>query len=77
MAYESLVRAAVVCYLASTEGLEAAARETREQVEAGFTWTPELVDLMAEYEVSRETYPTMESFMPRVVALFGELAEAR
>ncbi|MDX1396588.1 MAG: DUF4932 domain-containing protein [Gemmatimonadota bacterium] len=73
MMLESLVRAAVVRYVADHEGEDAAAEESRAQVEAGFVWTPELVDLLQRYEDRRDAYPAMDSFMPAIVAFFRTL----
>lgn len=75
MMIESVVRASVIRYLLATEGAAAAASETRSQRGVGFIWMPELVALFAEYESDRGTYPTLTSFMPRIVAYYQELAE--
>ncbi len=75
MLYESLVRACTHRFLIAHGSEREAAAALRHEVARGFLWTPELSELLAEYEQSRETYPTLASFMPRVVAFFDELAE--
>ena len=72
---ESLVRAATIRYLEkyTTSG------QARKQLDweinnRGFLWMDELVELLADYEKSRDRYLTFESFMPRVVAFFNERA---
>ncbi len=74
MLRESLVRASVVRYILEHQGEDAARREIQAQRELSFLWTGELADLLGVYEKDRKTYPTLESFMPRVVAFFAETA---
>ncbi|GAB3510373.1 DUF4932 domain-containing protein [Spirosoma knui] len=75
MFYESLVRASVVRYMAShnQEG-STANRQLRDEEARGFIWTQGLVDLLNDYENNRSQYPTLSSFMPRVVEFFGKTA---
>jgi len=73
MCYESLVRAAVIRYVLSTDGPEAALRETRAQQGFGFVWMDQLVSLLGEYESHRSLYPTLSSFMPRVAAFYDSV----
>ena len=75
MLHESIVRAAVVRYLAATSGADRAVAQAREEVGRGFLWLPELAVLLKEYEAQRVEYPTFESFMPKIVAFFNETAE--
>ena len=72
--YESLVRAAVIRYLRTTEGRGAAGRQVLEEEDRGFAWMGELADLFDEYEADRETYPSFDSFVPRIVAFFDAYA---
>jgi hypothetical protein len=66
--YETLVRAATVRYFAEHEGAGAAERVIEyEHGTRSFLWTGELAKLLGFYERDRESYPTLESFMPRVV----------
>lgn len=71
---ESLVRAAVVRYLLAHKGPDAASAEITGQVKRFFLWMPELSDLLAKYEASRDRYPTLESFLPEVVSYYRGLA---
>ena len=75
MMYESLVRACTVRYVLAADGAEAAARETRSHERRGFAWTSRLAQLLGEYETDRKTHPTLEVFMPRVVAFFERVAD--
>lgn len=74
MLHESVVRASVVRYVAATQSQEAAARQAQREVERGFTWTPELATLLAEYESKRGEFPSFGVFMPRIVAFFQRQA---
>jgi hypothetical protein len=70
---ESLVRACSARY-ALAHGGEAAARSTvQSERRSSFLWTGELYDLLGEYEKDRTAYPTLEAFMPKVVAYFNAL----
>jgi hypothetical protein len=71
---ESLVRASVVRYLKANDTHSEALAEIRRQRERGFEWVGDLSDLLGEYEKHRDQYPTLESFMPRVVTFFDECA---
>jgi hypothetical protein len=74
MMCESLVRASVVRYVRATQGAEAAENEVREQVGRHFHWTPQLSELLAEYEAGRKEYPRLAAFMPRIVSFFNDYA---
>jgi len=74
--HESLVRACVVRYLLSAEGIQASEKQARYERGKGFTWVGDLANLFEEYESDRGRYPTFESFMPRIVAFFGDCADA-
>ncbi len=76
MMRESLVRASVIRYLLAHEGELAAAQQIRDDRNTGFLWAGPLADLLGEYERERETYPTLESFAPRIIAFFESHAEA-
>jgi len=68
--YESLVRASTVRYLSVADGADAAGREAAASRENGFLWVGKLADTLREYEQNRNTYPTLEAFVPRLVAFF-------
>lgn len=71
---ESVLRACVVRYRLAHDGMAAGAQEIAEQHARGFVWTGALAQRLAEYEQQRATYPTFESFMPRIVEFFEEWA---
>lgn len=75
MMYESLVRACVIRYSYNYEGPVAARLAIDAEKKNRFLWIKELSDLLAEYETHRERYPTLEAFMPRVIALFNDYAD--
>ena len=71
---ESLVRAATARYAFEHDGPEAAARAVAQERRNSFLWTGELFELLGKYAQDREHYPTMESFMPRIVDCFRDAA---
>jgi len=74
MLYESLVRASTHRFLVRHGTAREAASQLRQEVARGFLWTPELSALLGEYEASRDKYPTLADFMPRVVEFFKQVA---
>jgi hypothetical protein len=72
---ESLVRVCVVRYVRQYEGEEAARRAIQAEKRNGFLWMQEMSDLLGDYEVHRDQYPTLEDFSPRLVAFFAETAK--
>jgi hypothetical protein len=75
MLRESLVRASTVRFIHRYEGAEAARLAAQAEADRGFLWTPHLADLLAEYEALRDTYPTLDSFAPRLIEFFAGYAE--
>jgi len=70
LSFEYLVRASVIRYL-HHQGDEGGVRRRIEvDEEQGFPGVTLLAEALAEYEADRETYPTLEDFMPRVAACF-------
>ncbi len=74
MMRESMVRASVIRYTNRYQGSFRAAMAAMGEAGRGFGWMGELVKVMAEYEADRETYPTLDDFMPRVVEFFNAYA---
>lgn len=75
MENEALVRASVIRYMIKhDDGTKAWEQETVIQISNGFIWIGELVDLLGEYENARDQYPTLESFMPRIIEFYDSLA---
>src|SRR5208337_1360327 len=72
--YESMVRAATIRYSFEHAGPEAARRAEESERVRSFLWMGELCDLLATYEKNREAYPTLDSFMPKVVLFFNDEA---
>jgi Domain of unknown function (DUF4932) len=74
MLIESLLRACVIKYLHKnpTKGIDVKL-ETGLNESAGFLWTENLGKLLSEYESERKKYPTLKSFMPRIVDFFNNL----
>ena len=75
MLKESLVRAAVIKYMKDhnfTPG--EVANETITQMARGFYWMEDLVKELDCYARQRDTCPTLESYMPRLVLAFEEYA---
>jgi hypothetical protein len=75
MMNESLVRAAVARYLATYATPEEQRTYMADQRGLGWLWLDELAGLFAAYEADRRTYPTLASFMPRVVAYYDSLPD--
>lgn len=71
---ESLVRACVVRYVATTQGERDAAAEVAAQQRRSFLWVGDLAALLADYERARERYPDLDAFAPRLVEFFDGAA---
>jgi hypothetical protein len=76
MFYEYLTRACVIRYLLVEEGRQAAEHKIQDDERAGFPVIRKLVEVLAEYAKQRSTFPTLDAFMPQVVAFFDEYAES-
>ena len=76
MMYESVVRACVIRYVMATDGPQLATLAVKKEQKQGFLWIKELSDLLGEYEADRETYPTLESFFPKIVEFFDRYSQA-
>lgn len=75
MINESLVRASEARYAAAHKGEQGLREFLDGNRRAGWLWLDELAALFAQYEADRRTYPTLDAFMPRVVAYFDSLPE--
>lgn len=73
--HESVVRAAVVRYLAATQSEQHAAQRVRTEIRRGFLWMDELAALLEDYEANRDAYPSFTAFVPRIVAFFKTTAD--
>ncbi len=75
MISESMVRAAVIRYLMghSADSL-VIDKELKQQLANGFVWMKDLVDVFGQFEAQRLTYPTLESYMPKIVNFYDSIA---
>ena len=73
MMSEALVRAAVIQYAKHNGGARQLLNQMiAEEQDRGFFWIGELVNELDNYDRGRETYPTLESYMPRIIALYRD-----
>ena len=75
MMNESLVNAAVARYLRAQKGEPRMRQYLADQRAGSWFWLEELSNLFGEYEADRRTYPTVATFMPRMVAYFDSLPD--
>lgn len=76
MINESLVRAAVICYMLDKQYKpEEIKNELQEQMQRNFRWMPELVSLLRKYEKEQSIYGRFETFYPNIIDFFREYAE--
>ena len=76
MINESLVRAAVICYMLDKDYKpEDVANELSEQVQRNFRWMPELVTLMRKYEKNQKRHGTLEAFYPHIIKFFKDYSK--
>jgi len=67
MMNEALVRACVIKYMKDHNYADASIKnETKAQIDRGFFWIGELVGELDKYSLQRDTYPSLESFVPRL-----------
>lgn len=69
------VRACTIRYEQQYRGAEAGRRAIQYHKKRGFLWIDELSGVLARYEAQRDKYPTLESFVPELVAFFNQYAE--
>ena len=76
MINESLVRAAVICYMLDNDYKpEEVKQELSEQIQRNFRWMPELVSLLRKYEKKQHKYGNFERFYPHVITFFSDVAK--
>jgi len=75
MMYESLVRACTARYIRCYQGEEPYQTAIRYERNNSFLWIEGLSGLLGEYEGQRDIYPTLDVFVPRIVAFFDEYAK--
>jgi hypothetical protein len=76
MMKEALVRASVIRYLEKHyPNSKASDNETTAQLGNGFIWIRKLNETLKCYEISREKYPTLDSYMPCIVSFYNSMAK--
>ncbi|WP_051568553.1 DUF4932 domain-containing protein [Crocinitomix catalasitica] len=72
---EALVRSAVIKYMKDHNfDKKTIENELKEQINSSFLWTDDLVKELERYDNNRDTYPTIESFMPEIIKFFNRTA---
>ena len=73
---EAIVRAAVIKYMKDHNFEQPEIEnEIKTQQSKGFFWIEELVAELENYDKQREKYPTLESYMPKLVEAYSVWAE--
>jgi hypothetical protein len=70
---ELMVRACVIKYGEYVQGKESEEFWIAQERNDGFLWMPELIKALSNYELNRERYPTLQSFMSEIVILQNKL----
>lgn len=69
--YESLVRASVIKYMKDHNYSDMdVKREINSEKSRGFLWIEDLLNELEKYDRKRTEYPTLESYMPRIIDAF-------
>jgi hypothetical protein len=76
MVSEALVRASVIKYMKDHNfKKEAIDKEIQEQLNNGFLWINELVNELEKYSKQRKEYPTLESYLPKIISAYKVYAD--
>ncbi len=76
MINESLVRAAVICYMLDENyPQEEIKNELVSQIQRNYRWMPELVCLLRKYEKEQSQYKCLENFYPHIIDFFSDYAQ--
>ena len=71
MIYETLVRVSVIKYMKDHNYSHLdVQKEINEQINLGYLWIEDLLSEIEEYDRKRTEYPTLESFMPKIINAF-------
>lgn len=71
MIYESLVRVSVIKYMKDHKYSDLdVKKEINRQLNLGYLWIEDLLAEIEEYDSKRTEYPTLESYMPRIIDAF-------
>lgn len=72
---ESVVRAAVICYMADNGfSRKEIQDELYEQIARDFKWMPELVSALHQYARHRSRYPTLADYYPEIAKVLAKYA---
>lgn len=73
--YEALVRASVIKYMKDHNFSETEINnETLSQIGKGFIWIQSLVKELEKYDTQRDTYPTLENYIPELAKAYRSFA---
>ncbi len=73
---EAFIRASVIAFMHSDDFFAPYIGQCAEMDKnTGIFWTGELAALLLEYEANRDRYPTLDSFMPRIVEFYEEISK--
>lgn len=72
---EHIVRAVTARIIKQTEGHRAYQQEIARNLDLGFVYIDELVELLIKFENDKTTYPIIESFYPEIMKLFKSLQQ--
>lgn len=73
--YEALVRASVIKYMKDHNFSETEINnEILSQISKGFIWIQSLVEELEKYDSKRDTYPTLESYIPELAKAYKNFA---
>jgi len=69
--YESLVRASVIKYMKDHNYSDMDIKmEINGEISSGFLWIEDLLNELEKYDSKRTEYPSLESYMPRIIDAF-------
>ena len=69
--YESLVRASVIKYMKDHNYSDMDVKmEINREISLGFLWIEDLLNELEKYDSKRTEYPSLESFMPKIIDAF-------
>lgn len=70
---ESIVRAAVACYLLDNGSKDDVENSILEEMKVGFYWMPKLVNKLNAYRKNRDLYSDFDSFYLEIISFFEDL----
>ncbi|MFT3829049.1 MAG: DUF4932 domain-containing protein [Opitutaceae bacterium] len=73
---ESIVRAVAARIILAQQGGDACAAQLARDRQTGFAFGAEMCRALERYERNRDTYPTLESYLPELAVVFASLQQA-